>query len=204
MNASVFPLAFLPTIAYGYLWLNEPNPVIDLGEHYVRQTCRNRTYILGSQGVNMFVIPIIQGHSTRLPMYEVRIEYKQPWQRKYWQAIISGYQNAPYFEHYAPEIKELWFEQPSRLADYTLPIFRWLLKQIEPSLTIHTSEQYITQSNNDYRQTDFLNPSIYKFLPYHQVFSDRYNFCPNLSLFDLLCNKGPESFYVIQQKNFLE
>jgi hypothetical protein len=66
---------------------------------------------------------------------------------------------------------------------------------IQPNVCF--TEEYLLTVDNDFRETigpkskagdaDFVPK------PYHQVFQEKLGFLPNLSVVDLLFNKGPES-----------
>jgi len=42
------------------------------------------------------------------------------------------------------------------------------------------------------------NPSEFEMAEYYQTFSDKYGFLEDLSVLDLICNKGPESLTYIK------
>jgi hypothetical protein len=44
----------------------------------------------------------------------------------------------------------------------------------------------------------------FRMQPYKQVFDDRHGFIPNLSILDLLFNKGPEAFIILEQSTTSE
>lgn len=199
MQPGIFPCAFLPSISYVQIWMSASKPIIDLGEPYIRQTFRNRAHILGSQGVTKLIIPVKKGPSNQ-PMHEVMIDYHHAWPRKYWHAITSAYQNAPYFEHYAVELQDIWLSQPDSLARFSLDLFRWIMQQIQPETKIKANNLSNIGTVDDYRKMDFLDIGNNDYLPYKQVFSYKFPFYQNLSVLDLLFNRGPETVYIISKK----
>lgn len=195
---TLFPSAFLPTVRYVSEWLRAENPVVYVGEKYQKQTCRNRTLILTSQGVLPLIIPVKNGSSSHLLMKEAAIDYSERWQQRYWHSIISAYQNAPYFEHYMVELEPLWFQKNLLLFEYNHLLMSWLFQMLNvspPKITLHEPEK----CPENLTKTDFLKPSGNE-LSYKQVFSYKFPFHANLSTLDLLMNKGPEAFYRLCHK----
>jgi hypothetical protein len=194
----VFPLAFLPSLYYCQKIIQSSHPVIDLGEHYVKQTCRNRFQILTSQGVQALTIPVKKGLLNHIPMREVEISYHENWQKKYWQAIETAYRNAPYFEHYSVDFYEIWFDKHILLSELSIKINHWLLRELRVDKHIDFSDAYVDNQHiiNDYRKHDFLQKSFH-LMPYKQVFSYKLNFEFRVSALDLLMNKGAESGFIL-------
>jgi hypothetical protein len=190
---TLFPSAFLPTLQYVANWLQAENPVIYIGEKYQKQTCRNRTHILSSQGVLPLIIPIQHGSSSHLLMKDAAIVYSDRWQQRYWHSIISAYQNAPYFEHYIEELHEIWFQQDVLLHEYNYRLTSWLFNMLgisKPEILVNQPQLYVDLP----LKSDFLKPWENE-IAYKQVFSYKLTFHSNVSVLDLLMNKGPEAIY---------
>ncbi len=194
---TLFPSAFLPTLHYVTSWLQSVNPVIYIGEKYQKQTCRNRTYILSSQGALPLIIPIQHGSSSHLFMKDAAIVYSERWQQRYWHSIVSAYQNAPYFEHYIEELQEIWFQQNLLLYEFNFQLTSWLFNTLGIPMPIIQSILPALHDDTPLK-ADFLTPKIVS-LRYKQVFSYKLPFQSNVSVLDLLLNKGPESIYLIQR-----
>lgn len=190
---TLFPSAFLPSVRYVTAWLHAENPVVYNGEKYQKQTCRNRSLILSSQGILPLIIPVKHGSSSQLLVKDAVIVYTDRWQQRYWQSLVSAYQNAPYFEHYVVELEPIWFQKDLYLTEYNQLLMSWLFRMLGiSSPVVHTLQpEKITDS---LMETDFLTP-VGNELPYKQVFSYRLPFYPNLNVLDLLMNKGPEAVY---------
>jgi hypothetical protein len=92
------------------------------------------------------------------------------------------------------------------LADLNLEIIYKAMKILQINKEISLSESYSQQIPSlDYRET--IHPkrkfahSDYNFHPvvYHQVFSDRHGFIPDLSIMDLLFNEGPNAGLILKE-----
>jgi WbqC-like protein family len=201
----VFGTAFLPNIAYLKRLFASSNPYIDLGEHFVKQTQRNRTVILSSNGVMPIIIPLRKKDSLTLPnaprrVLDMEISYAEDWQTKSLRAIRSSYKNSPYYEHYQEEFEHLLMSREPLLYQYNMKLMGWLLKQLDVSISLTYSELYIDSGvEKDYRSLDFYAESKeIQWGPYKQVFSHKMNFISNLTVIDLLFNKGPEALPFLQ------
>lgn len=54
-----------------------PRVLIDTGEHYVRQSHRTRTRIVGPNGPQDLSVQILHDHGSKMPMREVRLSYAE-------------------------------------------------------------------------------------------------------------------------------
>lgn len=189
----VFSLHYLPCIEWFSFWLKSENAVIDVHEHFVKQTYRNRTRILSANGPLDLSIPVKkQAHHT--PMNQMRIENDFTWQHQHWQTIVSAYQSSPYFEHYQPYFEVLYQKEFNLLKDWNEVLLLQCLKLMKVEKKIEFSSSYIEDSGQivDYRKS--ISPKVasaFLHQPYLQVFTEKFSFQPNLSILDLLFNKGP-------------
>jgi hypothetical protein len=193
----IFSTAFLPDINYLHHLYAATEPVIDLGEHYVKQTSRNRTSILTSNGALVLSIPLRKKDSKKIG--DIEISYAEDWQIKFLRAIRSAYTNSPYYEHYQPGFEEMLMKKEPCLHLYNRQLLEWMQRELSIEKQVGYSSTYVEQGEqveHDYRAGIFgsnRTPQSYK-----QVFSYKMDFVPGLSAIDLLFNKGPESLMYIQ------
>lgn len=193
----IFSTAFLPDINYLHHLYAATDPVIDLGEYYVKQTSRNRTSILTSNGALVLTIPLRKKDSKKL--IDIEISYAEDWQIKFLRAIRSAYTNSPYYEHYQPEFEEMLMKKELCLHLYNRQLLEWMQRELGIEKQMVYSPTYVEQGEqveHDYRGGVFVSmrpPKAYK-----QVFSYKMDFVSGLSAIDLLFNKGPESLVYIQ------
>lgn len=167
---------------------------LDLHEYYKKQTWRNRTEILGSNGNQLLSVPVLRPNGSASIMKEIRITDDTNWRKDHWKAIESSYKHAPYFFYYGPQIKELIYTKIDSLVEYNTFILKTLLNWLDLEIAITFSEQYQAPKNpNDYRVKLDVKKYNLKQKSYIQVFSDKSEFQPNLSIIDLLMNEGPLS-----------
>jgi WbqC-like protein family len=176
--------------------------IIDLGENYPKQTYRNRFEIIGVNGRQVLTIPVQGQKGIKMPFEDIKIADGN-WRKGYLHAIRSAYGRAAFFEYYIDDLSDIFCGKQEYLHQFNLEIQDWTLKALKLSagnlsITLnHRDDQHFpfekerSADNRDLRQ-HFEPSSQWPVLPsYPQVFSDRHGFQSNLSILDLLMNKGP-------------
>lgn len=186
---SLFPIAYFPSIAYMQALCKSENIILDIHEHWIKQSIRNRCEILTSNGVQKLVIPIVH-NDQKQAIGTIEPDFSQPWQRTHWRTIQTAYKNSPYFEDYAWKIASFLEEFPKNLYEGNILFLNWIIEEWELPLSIKYSSSFSDYSEDDVRKVDWCNRDI-KCIPYQQVFSYGKPFCGNLSVLDLLFNEGP-------------
>ncbi len=177
----VFPLYFLPSFNYVQLLSKYNSVYININEPFVKQSYRNRFEIMGSNKREILSIPLQKG-KTLLKTKDVRISYDENWQKKHWQAIISAYKNAPFFEYYDYHLAPLFMVKETYLWEYNYQLLLKCLTLLHIDTKIIFIEDILP---NTHQMIENINP-----LHYEQVFSDRLGFMQNLSIIDWLFNQG--------------
>ena len=199
--------AYLAPIQYYAHIYAADHAVIDLGEHYVKQTYRNRCYIATPTGAQALTLPVVRDGAGHTSTGKVRLSDHGDWRHLHWTALVSAYEGSPYFEYYADDFKSL-YEQPFEyLADFNAALQHTILSLLSLTPNIEVSQGYISEVPDaalDLRQaispkaTEGVDPHFVA-QPYYQVFKERTGFLPNLSIVDLLFNMGPESRMVLKR-----
>lgn len=194
--STILPLAYLPSVEY-FTHLLRGGCVVDLGEHFVKRSERNRTRILAADGVMELTVHVRNANRPRQPMRDMRLDYSKRWQHQHWGALVASYKSSPYFDFYAEQLEPFYRRQWEFLADYNLSLLDTvcsLAKVPMPAL----SENYVDAAAGDLdlRPKRREGPGFVA-EPYFQVFSERMPFAPNLSFADLLFAEGPASVSVL-------
>lgn len=193
---TILPLAYLPSVEY-FTLLVGGDCVVDLGEHFVKRSMRNRARILATDGVMELTAHVAHANRPRQPMRDVRLDYSKRWQHQHWGALVASYASSPYFEHYAARFEPFYRREFEFLSDYNLQLLD-LLCTLARIPFPRLSERYVEVRPGDFdlrpKQTE--GPAFVA-EPYVQVFSDRMPFRANLSFADLLFAEGPNSVSVL-------
>lgn len=188
---TILPLSYLPSVEYVARLLRE-QCVIDVGEHYVKRSERNRAYILSANKVMPLTVNVVGGNRPRLPMRDVEIDYSKRWQHQHWVSILSAYKSSPYFDHYAPYLEPFYRREWRYLVDYNRELLEVLLRLLGSPMLLPLSEQYVEAREGDVDlRPKHREGSTFVAEPYFQNFSERMPFQPNLSVLDLLLCEGP-------------
>ena len=188
----ILPLAYLPSVEW-FAHLKAGDATVDLGEHFVKRSERNRCEILSPNGVMSLTVQVANANRPRTPMRDMRLDYSKRWQHQHWGALVAAYKNSPYYDYYADFIEPFYRREWKFLVDYNHDLLEVLCRLAQIPMPAF-SEQYITASADDLdlRPKQKKDPA-FRAEPYVQVFSDRMPFAENLSFIDLLFAEGPDS-----------
>lgn len=173
--------------------------IIEQEENFPKQTYRNRTNIFGANGKLSLIIPI--NHTGKRVMKELQISYAENWQKQHWKSIKIAYQSSPFFEYYEDQLIRLYQKEEKYLLDFNLKsisIIQNLLK-IEKAYSLNSEFQKIPDEIDFRNAFSAKQDSEIEMEEYYQMFTDKYGFLKNLSIIDLVCNKGPESITYLKK-----
>lgn len=193
---------YLPSIEYMALAYAASEVQFEVFENFPKQTFRNRTRILGANGVETLTIPVKHTSGMKQLTKDVQIDYGQDWIRRHKGAIQAAYGNAPFYEHFDPFIQQIFAKKSKYLVDLNIHYFNFLTrvfgKALPHSLT-KVFEEHEVDSKWNHIQTkeSWESRSYYKVNPYRQCFGE--SFEPNLSVLDLVMNHGNESYDILMQ-----
>jgi hypothetical protein len=193
----VFPLCYAPPIQWYVEALKYPEIRLERCENYVKQSYRNRAEIASPNGKLSLIIPIQHGKREHTPYTQVQIYQLERWQRIHWMSLETCYRTSPYFEFYEDDLKDFYTQNFTHLFDFNLEMLKTLNKLLKLDIQILFTESYQKIAGKDYRNT--IHPKLAEDtqIRYTQVFEAKQGFVGNLSVFDLLFNKGPQSLQIL-------
>ena len=173
--------------------LHDMNPVIEIHETYVKQTCRNHCAIGGPNGRQILTLPVTRPNGNRTLTKDIRIDNRQPWQRIHWRSIVTAYSNAPFFLYYQDYLEPFY----SRSWEFLIEFNTALLSRLLEVIRIPRPITYTGHFHHELLRTGQLDPvskkNLFSNTPYLQPFSPVNGFLANLSVIDALFNLGPET-----------
>ncbi|MDE6446431.1 MAG: WbqC family protein [Alistipes sp.] len=173
--------------------------VVDLGEHFIKRSERNRACILAAGGPMALTAHVVRADRPRQPMRDVRLDYSKRWQHQHWGALVAAYKASPYFDHYAGLLEPFYRQSFGFLADYNLQLLETLCSAVRIAMPA-VSDTYLAAAPGDLdlRPKNAQDPA-YRAGSYVQVFADRQPFAAGLSFIDLLFAEGPDSLSVLRR-----
>jgi hypothetical protein len=205
--ASVYlSTAYLAPIQYYSKFILADEVFIESFENFTKQTYRTRCDILGANGRLILSIPVEKAHGDKMPVKEVRIDYRTDWQRIHWQSLVSAYNSSPFFMYYADDLFPFYQKKEPFLFDFNLKLIQKICELVGIDANkISLTEKFEKEIEYDYRQS--ISPkfsqqredTLFYAKPYYQIFAEKFGFTPNLSIVDLLFNEGTEAISVLKQ-----
>ena len=204
--------AYFPPVSYFAAMAEEmgvtvPSVVyIEACENFQKQSYRNRCLFYGAEGVQTLSFPIVhEGGTHKIPITEIRIDYKTPWVQQHERAITSAYRTSAFFEYYQDELFAILESRQERLFDLNMMLTRFFIEKTGILVDLRVTEDYhreplftdLREAVHPKRQNTILaDLGLEK--PYFQVFSPKYGFKSDLSIMDLLFNEGPDSILYLK------
>ncbi|KQR93463.1 hypothetical protein ASG01_09785 [Chryseobacterium sp. Leaf180] len=194
MKNILLPIFYLPPVSWFSAFLDQENEItFEKFENFPKQTFRNRANVFGANGTLSLIIPI--NHNGKREYRETEISYREDWQKLHWKSIKTAYQSSPYFEYYEDKLAPIFLQKEKFLLDFNLKSLDIILKILKTERDFTFTEEYFREPEQiDMRESfSAKKPSESALEEYYQTFSDKHGFIKDLSVIDLLCNKGPES-----------
>jgi len=192
----VLPLCPFPNVYWFSAFLSNSEVSLDVGEHFVKQSYRNRFDIQGHLGRQSLSLPIQRASGDKTPMGEIVLFEEYTAKKQHWRSLLSAYNSSPFFDYYRDSLEELFLAEHKELISFNQISLDWLLKQLKISKSYQLFSEFVEPQSD---QIDLRNNFKGKkwverdFPKYFQVFEERIGFESNLSALDLLFNMGPDA-----------
>lgn len=191
----------MPPISWFVLISDYRVVLLDRHAHFEKGSYRNRCRIAGPNGTLTLSVPLVHGKHQHKPMGEVLISYLEPWQKIHWMTLCSCYRRSPYFEFFEDIFYKIFHTKYETLIELNYALLQVFIGYIKVNTSFSFTQQYIEYSTGEIDdKRNFILPKkdtgnlALKVPAYNQVFSDRFEFQRDLSIFDLLCNMGKYQF----------
>lgn len=190
----LLPIFYLPPVSWFAVFLKEENEIVlEQYENFPKQTYRNRTNIYGANGRLSLIIPI--NHSGERVMKEIKVSHRENWQKLHWKSIKTAYQSSPYFEFYEDKLQKIFEFESDSLIQFNLNALKIVLDILKTEKAYSLNIEYVKiPLEENYREKfSAKKESEIEMEEYYQTFTDKMGFMKDLSILDLICNKGPET-----------
>jgi len=195
-QTAYFSTAYLPPAEYFARLLHYDIALLEREENYLKQSYRNRCYILSAGGPQMLTVPVLAGSRHKTLIKDIRIDYTKRWQQVHVGALASSYRSSPFYLYYSEMFEKTILNKYDFLLDLNMDLIREILTILKSNTTLTYTTEFIKTGNtdNDFRYN--INPKLpskYRTKPYPQVFDVKDCHPNRLSIVDLIFNAGPET-----------
>ena len=190
----LLPIFYLPPVSWFAVFLKEENEIVlEQYENFPKQTFRNRTNIYGANGRLSLIIPI--NHSGERVMKEIKVSHRENWQKLHWKSIKTAYQSSPYFEFYEDKLQKIFEFESDSLIQFNLNALKIVLDILKTEKAYSLNNEYVKiPLEENYREKfSAKKETEFEMEEYYQTFCDKLGFEKDLSILDIICNKGPET-----------
>lgn len=185
--------AYLPPISYLALLVQNKGAILEVEEHFEKQSYRNRCIIYGPNGLQQLTVPV-QHKGSKAPIKELKISYQENWPVLHWRSFVSAYKGRPFFDILAEDVQTVLDSRPTFLIDLNSMLLEVILDWLQAEVFIEPSTFFQIPSTleNDFRYT--IHPKKESILKspenYFQHFSAQHGFIKDLSVLDLIFSEG--------------
>ena len=193
--------------------------LVEQHDTYQKQTYRNRCIIATANGLQALTVPVEHGpssaaHASQTLVKDLRISDHNQWRRVHWNALQSAYNESPFFEYYADDIRPFFERRYEFLVDFNEEIRQTVCRLLDLRPRVEYTESFLPPQKTCPSSLAAASSPIHDFRdvisakhpqpdadfeprPYWQVFGQRHGFLPNLSVLDLLFCQGPEGVFYL-------
>ncbi|RED99832.1 WbqC family protein [Marinoscillum furvescens] len=201
MQKIVIEPHYLGSLEYFILLMRSDEVILEVCQHFTKQTYKNRCYILTDKGEMPLSVPVQYGNRTAIK--DVRIDHRQSWVRQHWGAFYSAYGKAPFFEYFHDHFRNIWEKKHGFLVDLNVEMMTMCLKILQCDRSFEFTENFTRRVKTEFidlreyilPKKSFQERKIYLPFPYTQTFGN--NFVSNLSILDLIMCEGPQASEVL-------
>ncbi|WP_111709292.1 WbqC family protein [Lutibacter citreus] len=196
------PTYFSPISQYVAI-SNSGKVIFEVEDNFQKQTYRNRCYIYTANGKHLLNVPVQHNKGIKQQTKDVKIDYKDDWNKLHLKTLKTAYSSSPFFEFYIDDLLPIFNKQHSFLLDLNLLSHSIIMDALQLHIPyLKTKEYQIETEITDLRKLAIAKgEKSYNFQRYIQVFEQKKGFISNLSILDLLFMEGPNALnYLESQK----
>ncbi|MBQ0080055.1 MAG: WbqC family protein [Alistipes sp.] len=178
----------------------EENCIIDIHEHFIKRSERNRTLLMTANGVLPVTVHLKKANRMQIPINEMEIDYSEKWDIQQMTAIRSAYRTSAYYDTLENDIMDIILSKQRNLLELNKLTFKFAAKWLGIDFSaIKESKAYVQCKDGDIDLRPKNSMGWEPMEEYFQLFSDRFPFTKNLSILDLIMAEGPQSRDILQR-----
>ena len=114
--------------------------LMECHETFQKQTYRNRCVIATTNGPQTLTVPVERGTSPFIR--DIRISNHGNWRHQHWHALMSAYNESPFFDYYQDDFRPFFEQQYNFLYDFNTEICRKVCELIDIQPNIRETTSY--------------------------------------------------------------
>ena len=114
--------------------------LMECHETFQKQTYRNRCVIATTNGPQTLTVPVERGTSPFIR--DIRISNHGNWRHQHWHALMSAYNESPFFDYYQDDFRPFFEQQYNFLYDFNTEICQKVCELIDIQPNIRETEEY--------------------------------------------------------------
>jgi hypothetical protein len=188
--------AYFPPAEYFAKIAGADEVLIEKKENYVKQSYRNRCYIISANSIQILSVPVLLGSLHKVPIADARIDYSKRWQQVHIRALKASYMSSPFGQFYLDEIETILLKNHKFLIDLNTELTLTMMKYLSIDTTVEftSSFELPLKEGEDFRYA--ISPKInseYSPSKYRGVFDHAQENQNGISIIDMVFNLGPDT-----------
>ena len=114
--------------------------LMECHETFQKQTYRNRCVIATTNGPQTLTVPVERGTSPFIR--DIRISNHGNWRHQHWHALMSAYNESPFFDYYQDDFRPFFEKKYDFLFDFNMEICQKVCELIDIQPNIRETEEY--------------------------------------------------------------
>ena len=126
--------------------------LMECHETFQKQTYRNRCVIATTNGPQTLTVPVERGTSPFIR--DIRISNHGNWRHQHWHALMSAYNESPFFDYYQDDFRPFFEKKYDFLYDFNMEICQKVCELIDIQPNIRETSFYRSSGVQEFRSAD--------------------------------------------------
>jgi len=200
MTGCIAGSQYIPSIEYFAHWMQNGHMTIERHEHFQKRSWRNKTAILGPDNPMLLTVPLQKGKHQQKMIDEVLISYDEPWPKIHFSGMKAAYGKTAFFNEIGSGLEEILFSETKSLWILNKNLFQFFIDLLPGTWAMTETGEYLHTYPPDVIDLRAGIPAGHSSIAnkeypiYPQVQRLHKEHLPNLSILDVLCHLGPDTY----------